>query len=54
LIVSKYVAGRERDLEFAEEAIAQGLARKKILRERIALLPIEGSAKDRILKIIRR
>jgi hypothetical protein len=54
LIASKYVAGRQRDLEFAEEAIEQGLARKKILRQRIALLPIEGSAKDRILKTIRR
>ena len=54
LIVSKYVAGRERDLEFAAEAIEQGLVQKQILRERTAALPVEGSVKDRILKIIRR
>jgi SOS response regulatory protein OraA/RecX len=52
LIVSKYVAGRERDLEFASEAIKQGLVQKGVLRERISMLQVEKSIKDRILKRI--
>ncbi len=52
LIISKYVAGRERDLEFASEAIIQGLVQEKILRERVSMLHVEESVKDRIIKII--
>jgi hypothetical protein len=52
LIISKYVAGRERDLEFASEAIKQGLAQEKLLRERISMLHVEQSVKDRIIKMI--
>ena len=52
LIVSKYVAGRERDLEFASEAIKQGLVREEILRERISMLQVEKSIKEFILKRI--
>ena len=52
LIVSKYVAGRERDLEFASEAIKQGLVRDEILRERVSMLQVEKSIKEFILKRI--
>ncbi len=52
LIVSKYVAGRERDLEFASEAIKQGLVRDEILRERVSMLQVEKSIKELILKRI--
>ena len=50
LIISKYVAGRERDLEFTSEAIQQGLVQEEILRERVSMLRVEKSIKDRILK----
>ena len=52
LIISKYVAGRERDLEFASEAIKQGLVQEEILRQRVSMLHVEKSIKDRILKRI--
>ena len=52
LIISKYAAGRERDFEFTSEAINQGLVEKKILRQRVSMLPVEESIKDRILKKI--
>ena len=41
LLSSKYAAGRERDLEFAAEAIKHGLVQKDKLEERIELLLLE-------------
>ncbi len=50
--ITQDVAGRERDLEFASEAINQGLVQKEILRQRVSMLRIEESIKDRLLKRI--
>jgi hypothetical protein len=36
LVVSKLVAGREKDLEFAREALRNRLVRRRVLEERIA------------------
>ncbi|UCF90742.1 MAG: hypothetical protein JSW39_21015, partial [Desulfobacterales bacterium] len=53
LLISKYVAGRDRDLDFAAETIKQGLVRKDVLLDRVRMLPLEKSAKDRLRKRIR-
>lgn len=42
LLLSKCVAGRERDWEFAEEALRQGLADPDELRGRVADLPLSA------------
>ena len=52
LLASKYVAGRERDLEFATEAIKHGLILKDLLDERIKLLPVNQTLKERFLRKI--
>jgi hypothetical protein len=52
LVISKYVAGRERDFEFAAETIKQGLVRKDVLLDRIKMLQIEEAAQDRLRKLI--
>jgi hypothetical protein len=43
LLLSKCVAGRERDWEFAEEAVRHGLASPTELRRRLADLPVSDS-----------
>lgn len=50
LLISKCVAGRERDWEFAEEAIRHGLADPDELRRRVADLAVGGER----LKAVRR
>lgn len=52
LLASKYVAGRERDMEFAAEAIKHGLILKDLLDERIKLLPVNQSLQERYLRKI--
>ena len=54
LIIGKCVAGRERDIEFAAEAIKQGLVQQSILKERISLLQVEASIKNRIIEQLKR
>lgn len=48
LLLSKCVAGRERDWEFAEQALRHGLADVAELRRRIADLPVSRSRLDAI------
>ena len=48
LVVSKCAAGRERDWEYVEEALAHRLVRLDVLRTRIADLPIDETARDRV------
>jgi hypothetical protein len=43
LLLSKCVAGRERDWEFVEEAVRQGLAEAAELRRRLADLPVSDA-----------
>ncbi len=52
LLASKDVAGRERDLEFSTEAIKHGLIFKDLLDERIKLLPLNQTLKERFLRKI--
>lgn len=52
LLASKYAAGRERDQEFAAEAIKHGLILKDLLDKRIMLLPVKQALKERFLRKI--
>lgn len=46
LVVSKLVAHREKDLEFAAELLRAGLAQTGILQERIASTPISDELRE--------
>jgi hypothetical protein len=48
LVISKYVAGREKDRAFARVAIARGLADQATLLERLRVTPISAEAAARI------
>jgi hypothetical protein len=48
LLLSKYVAGRERDLEFNEQAIRLRLATKDQLMDRLARMPLANSVTERV------
>lgn len=50
LIVSKLVAGREKDRRFAKALVAAGLVDIDILRSRVELLPTIPAIKGRLLK----
>lgn len=52
LLLSKCVAGRERDWEFVEEALRQGLADPAELRRRADELPIEDSRRDSVQQML--
>jgi hypothetical protein len=48
LLISKYVAGREKDRAFARVALARGLADQATLLERLRVTPISAEAVVRI------
>lgn len=48
LVLSKCAAGRDRDWEFVEVALAHRLVRLEVLRKRVADLPLDQTARDRI------
>ena len=48
LLISKYVAEREKDLEFSRAAIAHGLVDQPILLERLGMTPIPTEKRRRI------
>jgi hypothetical protein len=52
LVLSKLVAGRDKDLEFAELAIRFRLVRPDELRRRTNALPLEPTQRDRISKLV--
>lgn len=52
LLLSKCVAGRERDWEFAEEALRHGLADPEELRRRASDLPIAAAGIDAIRRMV--
>ncbi len=52
LLISKCVAGRERDWEFAEEAIRHGLADPDELRRRVADLAVGGERLEAVRRTI--
>lgn len=53
LVLSKCVAGRQQDLDFAETAIQAGLADPRVLHERISTVPIGQSQRAQIEKALR-
>jgi hypothetical protein len=54
LVISKYVAEREKDLDFARNAIAHGLVEEETLRHRLESTPIDESRRRRIADFVSR
>lgn len=54
LLVAKYAAGREKDLEFAAEAIRHGLVRQEVLLARLERAPLPEERKASIAATIAR
>ena len=52
LVLSKYAASRDRDIEFNKEIIRHKMVQENILMERITLLPLKKADKERIIKNI--
>lgn len=52
LILSKCVAGRERDWEFTECAVEEGLVNMQVLLARAAVLPVSESEKERVCRML--
>ena len=54
LVISKYVAEREKDLDFVRIAITHGLIGEETLRRRLESTPIDESRRRRIASFISR
>ncbi|NTV56417.1 MAG: hypothetical protein HGA74_03940 [Deltaproteobacteria bacterium] len=54
LIAGKYAAAREKDFEFIQSAVKQGLVKEPLLHERIEMLPIDASLRSGILNRLKR
>jgi len=52
LILSKCVAGRERDWDYVEDAIAHELVRLDVLRARVLDLPVERGERVRVIDML--
>ena len=52
LILSKCVAGRERDWEFAAQALKAGLVQPDVLMARIADLPVDDEARQHVHRML--
>lgn len=52
LVLSKCVAGRERDWDYVETAIAHGLVQPHVLRARVADLSIDQTERTRVLDML--
>lgn len=48
LAISKYVAGREKDLIFLRAAVVHGLIQRDILRERLAVTVLDADRRSRV------
>jgi hypothetical protein len=53
LVLAKVAAGRERDWEFAREALKAGLVSGEELLKRAADLPLDPQTLDHVLGILR-
>jgi len=53
LILSKYIAGRERDLKFNEEVIRHHMVQEDTLFKRAEVLPLKQSQKKSIIQRIK-
>jgi hypothetical protein len=54
LAISKYVAGREKDLSFTRELAKQGMTHAKTLRERLSETPLDHRMREVVEQRIRR
>jgi hypothetical protein len=54
LLISKYVASREKDLRFTAAAARHGLANRSVLLERLVATDVDTAARDRIRALIGR
>lgn len=52
LVLSKYVAGRRKDLTFNTEVIRRGYAEKKLLLQRLDGLPMTKQGRKRIARLV--
>lgn len=52
LVLSKYVAGRDKDRRFTRVALAAGLVQLEVLVERLADMPLDEAARERIRRQI--
>jgi hypothetical protein len=48
LVISKYVAGREKDLRFVREAVRHGLVGRDTLLARLAETPLDDARRERV------
>jgi hypothetical protein len=54
LLISKYIAGRDKDLRFAAAAARHGLANRNTLLERLAGTDVDEVARDRVRLLVDR
>jgi hypothetical protein len=52
LVLSKYVAGRDKDRRFARAALAAGLIHEQTLLERLESMPLDPPTIDRLRLLI--
>jgi hypothetical protein len=52
LVLSKCAAGRDRDWDYAREALRAGLVRPSVLLERVSLLPIDATRQDHVRSML--
>lgn len=54
LVLSKYVAGREKDREFVRAAIEHRMVRQEVLASRIELMPLAADVRGRLRAFVDR
>jgi hypothetical protein len=52
LVISKYVAAREKDRRFVRAAVRLGLVDRDVLLERLAETPVDAAVRERLATII--
>jgi hypothetical protein len=52
LVLSKYVAGRDKDLRFTKAAAAHGLVQRTTLDERLATMTLDARVRDAVRRRI--
>ncbi len=52
LVLSKYVAGRDKDRQFVRAAIAAGYVQRAVLLERLATMPVDETRRAHIERLI--
>jgi hypothetical protein len=52
LLLSKLVAGRDRDIDYAREARTHGLVDLDVMRRRVHHLPVDEAHRDRVASLV--